>query len=365
VTALSSGAQLYVQLTQLLAPAGKLEGALVILEPGGLTVGAALAVPGAAATEGFADLANSIPAAVPSFVDTGSRYDDVWGFVLKAATPTDGPAGPTVAGVIADNRSDFELMARSRIDDPAGLYRPVRPSPSDWLADDGWNQASFELGEKADPPSPPPGLSMPQDIPDLSWKIVDPEPVPGPPVPIPDPERLRLRTLLREAVVGPDPVRREAVVEPDPLPAARPRTMLIDERAVAATDTTASPTPSGFHLSFDYRVVSLDRPWLQPQLCHLSDWTIPGLPAHGLSNGELIDNHGLLPVLTTRMLVVRQLVLEADWSAADRAQASSHHTIAFGPFAVTGQSGFDGSRLVEPAPQVVAWLATVVPACPA
>jgi hypothetical protein len=54
--------------------------------------------------------------------------------------------------------------------------------------------------------------------------------------------------------------------------------------------------------------------------------------------------------------------LKAHVSDADRARAASAETLALGPFTVTGADSLDGSELSRPAPQVVASLATVVPA---
>jgi hypothetical protein len=67
------------------------------------------------------------------------------------------------------------------------------------------------------------------------------------------------------------------------------------------------------------------------------------------------------------MLVVRNLVVDAHWSGTDedRAAGTGAGTISFGPFAVTGDVSFDGTQMSRPAPQIVAWLAAVVPPCPA
>ena len=378
----SLGGQLYAQLAQLLAPAGSLgSAALLILEPAGKDVGAMGAGSGPAAAEALADLANPIPAAAASFLDTGSTYDDVWNFVLEGATPTgpaDDPVRATVARVIADNQADFALMALAREDVPGDLYHPVRAAPADWLSGDGWGTASFRIGgDDPDPPPPtPPQLFIPVEVPDLAWRV-DPLPVPEPvtvqpPVRIFNPGLVRFRDPVG-VVVQPVDTRIQDVLrtvragQQVPLSAGiRWRDVLAVTRMTEnnATVSPVSPPTTGFLFSFEYRVVSLQRPWLQPQLCHLAGWTIPGLAAGGLSTGQLSDNPGLLPVLTTRMLAVRNLVVEARWSEADKAKAGSTGTLSFGPFTVGGADGFNGSRLSRPSPQVVAWLATVVPACP-
>ncbi|GIH65722.1 hypothetical protein [Microbispora siamensis] len=389
----TAGAQLYAHLAQLLAPADSLVGSssMVILEPAGKDVGAMASLTGAEAREAMADLANAIPAAAPSFLDTGGFYDDIWNFVLTSALPTgpaDDPVRATVARVIADNRADFELMALARLDLPADLYHPVSATPADWLGPAGWSSASFRVGgEDADPvPQAAPDLFVPEEIPELVWREIDPlEPQRSGLDPFEEPDLLKLPDRLeprdtfgqRELVI---PARRRSVLGDTRVlkllegirarkPVAPPeglmwRDVFTVSRAVETTGKE-SRTTSRFRLSFDYRVVGLRRPWLEPQLCHLSGWIIPGLPAHGLSTGLLTDNKGLMPVLTTRMLVVRDLVVEAEWSDADRDKAGSGATVAFGPFRVAGEGAFDGTRLTRADPQVVAWLAAVVPACPA
>ena len=382
--ATSVGAHLYAQLAQLLAPAGSLGGtaAMVILETAGKDVGVMGAGAGPAAAEALADLANAVPAAAASFVDIGTSYDDVWNFVLTSAAPagpTDGPVWATVARVIADNRADFDLMALAREDIPADVYHPVRATPADWLAAEGWGTASFRIGgDNPDPtPQPPPELFIPEVVPDLTWRQIDPLPGPirkQPPVINFDPGQLKILDpggLLTQ--VPADDSRIGGVLsamranQPVRLPAGlRWRDVLMVSRLTESNGTVSpvSPQASGFRLSFDYRVVGLQRPWLQPQLCRLAGWTIPGLPADGLSTGRLTDNPGLLPVFTTQMLAVRNLVVEARWSEEDKNSVGNAEAIAFGPFTISGADGFDGSRLSRPTPQVVAWLATVVPACP-
>jgi hypothetical protein len=346
VTATAAGDQLFAQLAALLAPQGVGDAAaLVILEPSGKDVATSGAGTPAAA-EALADLANTVPAAAATFLDTGGTYDDLWDFVLRSAKPT-GPAGDpardTLANLVSDNRADFELMARARMGSPGDLYHPVLTEPSDWLSEDGWTSASFRIGgEDPDPaPAPAPGVQVPQELPDLEWRLIAArEDV--------QPQRLWQEPEL--AVAG--HIQSEAFANPD---------RVVDVTAKVAP--AATDMPSGVELSFQYRVIGLQRPWLRAHLCQLGGWAIPGLPAGGLSNGKPESNPGILPVLTTRMLVVRNLTVKAHWSDTDRARASSAETLALGPFTLTGAVG-DDSELTRPAPQVVAWLAAVLPACP-
>ena len=438
----TTSAQLYAQLAALLAPPGSVEGttSLVILEPAGKDV-APLGAGTPEAIEALADLANTVPLAGSTFLDSGGVYDDIWRFVLRSATPTGGPDDParvTLATLISDNRADLELMARARLDVPGDTFHPVLAEPRGWLDDDGWAEASFRIGGDAPqpPPATPPSVFTPTDIPQIEWRLIEPvepvEPVPDPRV-VPDrmlrPEReavadageepggwrlsgladrLRSPVVLRSKAAGvadlavlptesggdadvaaelaqPLVLRADAVSSLQRLratPAARlapeePVNVVLDAgtrwkdvwtaaRVIDTTAPIAAPDVqgSGFELRFQFRVVGIKRPWIQQQLLRLRGWSVPGLGAGGISTGDPTGNTGLMPVLTTRMLVVRRLVVTARWSDADRARAARSAALAFGPFTLTGGDAFDGSELTREGPQVVAWLGQVLPASP-
>jgi hypothetical protein len=392
-----AGSQLYGRIAQLLAPPDSLENtsSLVVLEPAGKDVAPVSATGDPAGEEAFADLANAVPAAAASFLDTGRFYDDVWDLVINGAAATgaiDDPVRATVARLVADNRADFAFMARARTDVPTDIYRPVRATPKDWLGPDGWSSVSFRIGDEhvgAPPPLPGP-VVIPDELPDLTWRTIPQDLVLEPQViqtlnaiEAVDEDDPRFRLLIAETVQRevPDLLANSSLaLEPAPpetpvtLEEPAPDTIVWRDvwaasRAVdiAADVTPASPPPSGLELSFEYRVVGLQRPWLKSELCHLAGWTVPGLGAGGVSNGRPTSNAGLMPVVTTRMLVVRNLVVDAHWSGTDedRAAGTGAGTISFGPFAVTGDVSFDGTQMSRPAPQIVAWLAAVVPPCPA
>jgi hypothetical protein len=399
VNALASlGGQLYTRLAELLAPADSLLDAtscLMILESAGKDVGGMASLPKAQAIEALAALANSIPATAPTFLDTGNYYDDMWDFILTSATSTSDlgdPANVTFAQLLAKNKFDFEAMALASVDQPATVFHPVQATPSDWLGDIGWNNVSFRIGGDAPPPTPstPPQLFVPQEIPSLTWRasdetvahvlepvdpfhdemlipatrppIVDRSLVDPPPeitlrrakVALQKPQALRLTSEFRNG---------EAIILGDELDW---RDIWTVSRAtdLVARSSDAAPSATGFEISFEYRVVALRRSWLRSQLCSLTGWTIPGLPSLKISNGDPNGNMGLMPLITNRLLVVRDLLVHAHWSDADRAKAEDSDTISFGPFSISGSDGFDGTTMSRPTPQVVAWLATVVPPCP-
>jgi hypothetical protein len=425
----TAGRQLYAHLAELLAPAEALgnSACLVILEPAGKDVAALGATTGPERDEAIADLANTVPAAAASFLPTLSTYDDLWNDVLMLATPSGGPgdpAGVTVSRLLADNRAGFEMMARARLDVSGDLYHPVRMVPKEWLGEEGWASVALRIGgaEPTPVPETPPFVVIPEEIPELEWREIEPLPIDPPilvdplidrepPIPVdpvdpfePDPfdragpvdpglvepELVDPTVVDADVIDGPDVGR--FLVDEEPVVVGnevRPEVLRVLEAVqwddpirltegttwqdiwtatrsvdVVATVAAASPPASGFELSFDYRVVGIDRPWLQPLLLGLGGWTMPGFEAESISNGLPIGNPGLMPVITTRLLVVRNLQVKANWTDADRAKADAAGTISFGPFAISGAPSFDGSTLSHPGPQVVAWLGTVVPPCP-
>lgn len=393
----SLGGQLYARLAELLAPADSLLEAtscLMVLESAGKDAGGMAALPKAQATEALAALTNSIPATAATFLDTGNYYDDTWDFVLGSATSTSDigdPANATFAKLLADNKFDFEAMGLASLDQPASIFHPVQVTPPDWLGEVGWNSVSFRIGgdAPASTPATPPQLFIPAEIPTLTWRAenetvaheLEPvDPFHGEML-IPsghniivdqslvDPPGLTLgrakETMLTKpaALVLADQFRKGAAITLAEEVQWNDIWTLSRAADLVSTPSETAPATTGFELSFDYRVVGLRRAWLRSTLLSLSGWKIPGLAPLKISNGHPSGNLGLMPLITTRMLVVRNLVVHAHWSEADKAKADDTNTISFGPFSVSGSDGFDGTDMSRPAPQIVAWLAAVVPPC--
>ncbi len=412
----SLGGQLYARLAELLAPSESLHDApscLVLLEPAGKTVGAMQDLGAAERSEAVAAFVNVIPASAPTFLDSGNFYDDTWSFVLDGASAT-GPSGDataaTVARLVADNKFDLEAMARASVQEPGLTYHPVQTSPANWLGEAGWAQVSFKIGETEQPTVVPDVVVVPEEIPPLTWTVENVSILVEPPIEIVEPPIEIVEPPIEiveppvEVVEPPveivEPVEVVEIPVLETLPAFRAETVvahtrLLDEaslvssralrsnvllpearrlgwkRLFAASRTVdevaevveTAPASSGFEISFDYNVVSIHRPWLRSQICNMKGWTIPGLETP-VSDGKAVRNTGLMPLITTRMLVVRNLAVKAAWSEEDRAKATDSSALSFGPFSISGSESFDGSELRQPAAQVVAWLGALVPRCP-
>ncbi len=421
------GAQLYARLAELLAPPGSLDGtaSVLLVEPCGRDLDPADfgTDPDGAGAEAFADLVNAVPVPGATFVDSGRRLDDVAGLVLLNAA-TDPTASLAAATLVEQARADLALMARGSATF-GDVYHPAKPTPGQfWDTSAPWAPVSFTLGSTAAAPTPPPPEILPMQPPPLVWTTCPTvEVLPDPTVRLAATGRLSLSRLAKDVVLT-DQVRERLVARPAPEPDPRPDHparrldhVLLDRRVLLAPTALrarvdelgevrvrgrvddpgadpdlrrpvrfrdlqvahqllveqaptapVAPPASGFDLSFSYRVVTIERPWWHPELFLQPGWTMPGFAAGAVSTGTSTGNPGLLGAVTTRMLLVRDLVVRGSWSTADAATAAAAQqefgTLGLGPFSLTGDVGWDGVSLTRPGLQVVAWLGVVTPPFP-
>lgn len=133
-------------------------------------------------------------------------------------------------------------------------------------------------------------------------------------------------------------------------------------QAAAPTVVAASvPTPatsSGFAVQFEYTLVRLDRPWWDDTFLHRRDWRMPGYEPGQISTGSAADPNGEVTLITIGMLVIRNLTITANWSAADL--AALPHSTSLGPFCIAAGT-FDRSTgtLTRKGMQAAAWLCQV------
>lgn len=113
----------------------------------------------------------------------------------------------------------------------------------------------------------------------------------------------------------------------------------------------AASTPKA-HISFDYCVVTISRPWLMSAFLTNRYWGIPGLAAGGFTGAQ--DGLWAVPAA---VVVIRNLVVTADWDAADVAR--SQEAMSFGPFKI--DSGIVDNSLRSPGLQTIGWLSTSSP----
>jgi len=125
--------------------------------------------------------------------------------------------------------------------------------------------------------------------------------------------------------------------------------------------------------------VSIKRPWFNPLLFSMLDWFAQGVGKDGISNANLTDLKGSMPLVPTGFVVARNVKITADFSEEDKQFVSSSISTkasgGWGPFSISGSysqsssdskldTKFDGSTLQLPGLQLIAWISAITPASP-
>jgi hypothetical protein len=121
-------------------------------------------------------------------------------------------------------------------------------------------------------------------------------------------------------------------------------------------------TAKKLKLSFDYCLVRATRPWLSTGLLALRNWYVPHTKAGEFASGTGIGN-GSFEVMPTAALVVKNLVIEADWSSDETAVLGKIDK--FGPFSLVGRSvSTESNSLRCDGMQLVGWVFEPMPCLP-
>jgi hypothetical protein len=175
--------------------------------------------------------------------------------------------------------------------------------------------------------------------------------------------------------------------------------------------TTFKNTAKNLDIDLEYGIVEVVRPWLLGDLFYMKNWYLVGEKKGSISDGtiegQVLNESNLLPLMPMQFLVVRNLkISSSDWGqdgatlkqlfgddggAWDSSSSgfTAGASYGFGPFSVNAnvshdqaQTGarrygkhtsaerqdyeghFDGQTLSINGAQIVAWLSTIVPACP-
>jgi hypothetical protein len=165
------------------------------------------------------------------------------------------------------------------------------------------------------------------------------------------------------------------------------------------------------HISLEYGIVDIIRPWFLGDLFRLKNWYLLNNKKNAISDGtvdgQAESENSILPMVPMQFLVVRNLTIKAeDWGsdgqtlsqmfgdeggAWDKSSSgfNAGASYGFGPFSVSAnvshdqakegvsrfgkhtssqrqdyEASFDGSTLTIKGAQIVAWLSTILPPCP-
>jgi len=127
-------------------------------------------------------------------------------------------------------------------------------------------------------------------------------------------------------------------------------------------------------------LVRVMRPWLNTLLFRTDGWWLKNQPMNSVSSGDLEGNAGKqLPLVPTAFVVMSDVTIKADFSKKDEKHiqkaTSGSTSVGWGPFSISGHyshseshdkftSSYDAGTIRVPGMQVVAWINSIMPACP-
>lgn len=147
------------------------------------------------------------------------------------------------------------------------------------------------------------------------------------------------------------------------------------------THQHASSETNSLRISFSYTLVTIRRPWLTFNLLGTKGWNLGNLYAKGkVSNGSKANQGAsAMPLLPTSFVVVKDVVISANWSKADldliKSKTSGGGGFSIGPFSIGGSyahsrsnetfsSAITGGTIRVPGVQIIGMISQVVPLCP-
>lgn len=145
----------------------------------------------------------------------------------------------------------------------------------------------------------------------------------------------------------------------------------IDQQSGAGVDANvqlavvgAPPRPpAGFTVEFEYTIVSFGRPWWDEVFLAAGNWMVPGFRRGEIASGSVPQVAATaITLITTGIVVVRNLTITSHWDDDERDQLASG-ALNLGPFTLAG-ADVNGETLSRPGAQAMAWICQVPPVLP-
>ncbi|MFD9359840.1 hypothetical protein [Streptomyces sp. NPDC060031] len=137
----------------------------------------------------------------------------------------------------------------------------------------------------------------------------------------------------------------------------------VDAELQLAVVGTAPRAPEGFTVEFEYTIVSFGRPWWDEVFLAAENWMVPGFRRGGIASGSVPQvAASAITLITTGMVVVRNLRITSHWDDDERDQLASG-ALNLGPFSLDG-ADVDGETLSRPGAQAMGWICQVPPVLP-
>jgi 2-oxoglutarate dehydrogenase E2 component (dihydrolipoamide succinyltransferase) len=145
---------------------------------------------------------------------------------------------------------------------------------------------------------------------------------------------------------------------------SRLRSMITSEtlqKMIGAT-TPQEVKTEGFTVTFDYTIVTFERPWWDEVFLAVPGWRVPGFTPGQLATGAVARTASqFITLITCGMVVIRNLEIRAAWEGSDLESAPS--AASLGPFCIAGAE-WNEQALRRPGLQAIAWLCQVPPVIP-
>jgi hypothetical protein len=376
------------------------------------------------AVEQFSTLANALPTIQDgSIMGAGLlTVDGLYNLMLQQAQPVSASDMEALGAVKRDAQKAFDATLPG-LTPGVGEFHPAVPTPTDWpfpTAAAAWSSRVFEQTETisvAPPPtpSPVPRPPVPQAVAPRPWMwhvapdnlagsidsvqavrtSVPPHQVVLPPAQLAT-HPVAIRPMLATSMVArttqfaaapPSAASTIAVAHPVMASAMMARPMIMTRanpatppaHVVSATfvrsdvmmlhvaelsqqSVPQAVTAKSLKLSFDYCLVHATRPWLSTGLLALRNWYVPHTRAGEFASGSGIGS-GSFEVMPMAALVVKNLVIEADWSNDETAVLGKLDKL--GPFSLVGRSiSAEKNVLRCEGMQIVGWVFEPMPLLP-
>jgi hypothetical protein len=362
----------------------------------------------ALAVERVSEIANAVPTVHGDSVERSSRsLDDMVEMLLLQASPLSADQLASFGATRSAASRNFDNTLRSL--EGAFQYHPVYATPVDWYDPAaGGNWTTHTIGQQQTqtqaPPSPTPTPRAVQ-VSTANWRVLPAAMQPALAQPVSQAHPLVMTTVVNAAAPAPAmrvqpasapasarvmmtsaavrPVsgatvtayRPTALYTATPAAAPRPATSYAAAQMyrpmmaaqvsaqLSAGATTRPVTTNSIEISFEHCVVTLARHWFPEVFLLTKNWFLPGYAAGSFSDGKDAGDAGLLPLVATGFVAVRNLRISANWSADE--QVAVQGSAAFGPFSLIGRS-YDAASgtLTCPGMQIIGWFLETQPILP-
>lgn len=128
-----------------------------------------------------------------------------------------------------------------------------------------------------------------------------------------------------------------------------------------AVETTATDAKDEVTVSFEFIFVKIERPWIFWPMLMDSNWYIEGMRRGELTAGAEGNPYGALSLVPERMIVVRNLRIDAHFTDQDRDALGK--AFAIGPFRLT-TIDLQSEAIREPGMQVIGYIDRAMPPLP-